>query len=66
MNDITTGYSELQILLKEIGIKFKDCGPADENLGKKVYILIEGEDPNSVQFRFFIDSEGNEKFLYQD
>jgi len=64
---ITTGYSELQILFKEIGIEFKDSGPAENNLGKRVFISIGHTSLNEgVQFVFQIDSDGNETFLYQD
>jgi hypothetical protein len=64
---ITTGYSELQILFKELGIKFKDSGPAENNLGKRVYISIGHTSLNEgVQFVFQIDSDGNETFLGLD
>lgn len=64
---ITTGYSELQILFKELGIEFKDSGPAENNLGKRVYITIGHTSLNEgVQFVFQIDNDGNETFLYQD
>ncbi len=69
MNDkITTGYSELQILFKELGIKFKDSGPAEDNLGKHVYIMIEapGALPPGVSLNFAIDKDGNETFIDQD
>lgn len=68
MNEkITTGYSELQILFKELGIKFKDSGPAENNLGKRVYISIGHTSLNEgVQFLFQIDSNGNETFLGLD
>ncbi len=64
---ITTGYSELQILLKEIGVNFKDSGPAEDNLGKFVSISI-GHDNLSegVKLNFRIDNEGNETFVGQD
>lgn len=64
---ITTGYSELQILFKELGIKFKDSGPAESNLGKEVSIIIIADEygDGSVWLNFKIDSEGNETFLSQ-
>ena len=60
---IVTGYSELRILFKEIGIKFTDSGPAEDNLGKQVYIDIADA---AISLFFDIDAEGNETFVCQE
>ena len=68
-NKITTGYSELQILFKELGVQFRDSGPAEDNLGKRVNIVLFGEDhdsTNSVSLLFKIDKDGSETFVGQD
>jgi hypothetical protein len=52
---ITTGYSELQILFKELGVEFRDSGPAENNLGKLVYIVVGHSPLNAgVQFLYWI------------
>ena len=64
---ITTGYSELQIIFKEIGINFRDDGPAMDNLGKQVCMTIETEQGgDGVYLMFNIDEEGNETFVCQE
>lgn len=64
---ITTGYSELQILFKELGVKFRDSGPAENNLGKTVFITVGHSSLNEgVQFIFNIDMEGNETYIGMD
>lgn len=66
---ITTGYSELQILLKELGVKFTDCGPAEKNLGRRVHIIIGIEAFSGVMgatLFFDIDAEGNETYVGQE
>jgi hypothetical protein len=65
---ITTGYSELQILLKELGVKFTDCGPAENNLGKQVSIDIMDEQgfKPAISLYFNINNEGEETFVCQE
>lgn len=64
---IVTGYSELQILFTEIGINFRDDGPAEKNLGKQVCLIIEEEQGgDGVYLTFNIDDEGNETFVCQE
>ncbi len=64
---ITTGYSELQILFKELNVDFSDSGPVEKNLGKQVHICIKGEQGEEAVWLFFdVDSEGNETFVCQE
>lgn len=66
---ITTGYSELRIILKELGVKFTDSGPAEDNFGKKVHIIIGRETfagVMGVTLFFQVDSDGNETFIGQE
>ena len=65
---IVTGYSELRIIFKELGIDFKDSGPAEKNLGKQVSIDIMDEQSSqtAVSFYFDIDLGGNETFVCQE
>ena len=66
-SEINTGYSELRILLKEIGIAFTDSGDAESRWGKKGTICIEDEQGNGgVYLIFDIDADGNEKFVSQE
>lgn len=65
---ITTGYSELRVILKDIGIDFQDDGPAEENLGKQVSIRILGEQGQNVRvyLTFNVDEAGDEAFVCQE
>jgi hypothetical protein len=65
---ITTGYSELRMILKDIGIEFKDSGPAEDNLNKQVMIEIMNEQSNEAAISLFfdIDKDGNENFVCQE
>ena len=62
-NNITTGYSELQILFKELGVKFVDSGPAENNLGKTVKLTLKNGTTRLATFEFTVDSVGNETFV---
>ena len=64
---ITTGYSELQILFNELGIRFTDSGDAADNLGKGVELsVIEQGDSIAATFHFTIDLAGNETYDYTE
>lgn len=65
---ITTGYSELRILFEEIGIEFKDSGPAEDNLNKQVMIEIMNKQSSEAAISLFfnIDEDGNETFSCQE
>ena len=67
MSEINTGYSELRILLKEIGINFTDSGDAEDKWGKQVTIVIKDNNgDNHCYLSFDIDEEGNETFVCQE
>jgi hypothetical protein len=62
---ITTGYSELRILLKEIGVQFTDSGDAENNLDSRVEIqvLSTWHEDGFHTFPFMIDKDGNETYI---
>jgi hypothetical protein len=63
---IITGYSELRILLKEIGDDFKDDGSAEENIGKQVVLNILGQNGGQdMELYFDIKENGEEIFVCQ-
>ena len=64
---ITTGYSELRILLKkEIGVEFTDDGPAENHLGGQVSLVITGQNGgHDMDLWFNIEENGDEVFLFQ-
>ncbi len=62
---ITTGYSELQILFTELGVRFNDSGEATDNLGKDVSISVREQGGDvAATFHFTVDDKGNETFDY--
>ena len=65
---ITTGYSELRSVLKDIGIDFEDDGPAEVNVGKQVVIRIMDEQGTAVGvfLTFNIDENGDEHYVCQE
>ena len=64
---IVTGYSELQILFTELGIRFTDSGEASENLDKDVEIsILEQGGDVAATFHFMIDKDGNETYNYTE